>query len=208
VHDESFSRDFAGDGHDPVGDAADGLVAEPGFESTARDDAMVSTITHVPDSAAYLSDVAQRIERGDVIFSQCTAYKSRQLARKVMAHFEASIASLGIKGTQFALLGFVLRDGPMQPSALAQVMALSASTLSRNVQPLIAQGWLVMGEGIDARSRLLAITPEGKKLCNLAGKRWQAAQATLGAQVGAQQLAALHDLIDGALQKISDGVAS
>jgi DNA-binding MarR family transcriptional regulator len=164
---------------------------------------MVSAITHPPGSAAYLSQVTQSIELGSVIFSHCTAYKSRQLARKVMAHFEASIASLGIKGTQFALLGFVLRDGPMQPSTLARVMDLSASTLSRNVQPLIAQGWLVMGEGANARSRLLAITPEGKKLCNLAGKRWQGAQTTLGAQVGAAQLAALHGLIDGALQKIN-----
>jgi DNA-binding MarR family transcriptional regulator len=164
---------------------------------------MVNTATYPPGSAAYLTQVAQSIELGSVIFSQCTAYKSRQLARKVMAHFEASIASLGIRGTQFALLGFVLRDGPMQPSALAQVMELSASTLSRNVQPLIAQGWLVMGEGANARSRLLAITPEGRKLCNLAGKRWQGAQATLGAQVGAPQLAALHGLIDRALQQIS-----
>ncbi len=91
----------------------------------------------------------------------------------------------------------------MQPGALAQVLGLSASTLLRSVQPLIAQGWLVMGEGANARSRLLAITPAGRKLCTLAGKRWQDAQATLGAQVGASQLAALHGLMDRTLQKIS-----
>ncbi len=150
-------------------------------------------------NTAALHEVAQRIELGQVIFSHCTAYKSRQLARKVMAHFESSIADLGIKGTQFALLGFVLRDGPIKPGALAQAMELSASTLSRNMQPLVAQGLLTLGDGVDARSRLLSITPEGKKLCKLAGRRWQEAQSTLGQRVGVMQLAALHGMLDSTL---------
>jgi DNA-binding MarR family transcriptional regulator len=150
-----------------------------------------------------LREVAQRIESGQVMFGQCTANKTRQLARKVMAHFEDSIASLGIKGTQFALLGCVLRDGPIKPGDLAKVMALSASTLSRNVQPLIVQGWLTMGEGSDARSRLLSITPEGKKLWVQAGKRWQAAQVALGEQMGVARLAALHGMLDNALASLT-----
>jgi DNA-binding MarR family transcriptional regulator len=148
-------------------------------------------------------EVANRIESGEVAFLECTAYKTRQLARKVMAHFETSIAGLGIKGTQFSLLGCVLRDGPIKPGTLAQTMELSASTLSRNVQPLIAQGLLAMGEGVDARSRMLTITPEGKKLFKQAAKRWQEAQAALGQEVGAQHLAALHGMVDSTLQRWS-----
>jgi DNA-binding MarR family transcriptional regulator len=152
-----------------------------------------------PSPAKALRDTADRIERGEVPFTQCTAYKSRQLARKVMAHFEASVADLGIKGTQFSLLGCVARDGPIKPSALAAVMELSASTMSRNVQPLIAQGWLTMHAGEDARSRVLAITPAGKKLFLQAGKRWQRAQAALGQHLGVAQLAALHSMMDAML---------
>jgi DNA-binding MarR family transcriptional regulator len=157
----------------------------PGFAGTATD----------------RRKVADDIESGQVAFLECTAYKTRQLARKVMTHFEASIVTLGIKGTQFSLLGCVLRDGPIKPSALAQVMELSASTLSRNVKPLIAQGWLTMSEGTDARSRLLAITPEGKKLFKQAGKRWQDAQAALGQELGTQLLAVLHGIVDSTLQR-------
>jgi DNA-binding MarR family transcriptional regulator len=161
---------------------------------------MVKAATGTANS---LREVAQRIESGQVMFGQCTANKTRQLARKVMAHFEGSIASLGIKGTQFALLGCVLRDGPIKPSDLAKVMELSASTLSRNVQPLIAQGLLVMGQGSDARSRLLSITPDGKKLWIQAGKRWQGAQVVLGQQMGVAQLAALHGMLDSALGSLT-----
>ncbi len=161
---------------------------------------MVSALAVKP---AQLRETARRIEEGQVVFGQCTAYKTRQLARKVMAHFEASVANLGIKGTQFALLGYVLRDGPLKPSTLAKVMELSASTLSRNVQPLIAQGWLAMDDGLDARSRLLSITPEGKKLCKQAGRRWQDAQVALGQHMGPQQLAALHGMLDSAVSSLT-----
>jgi DNA-binding MarR family transcriptional regulator len=153
--------------------------------------------------AGQLREVAGRIKNGEVAFLECTAYKTRQLARKVMAHFEASIAALDIRGTQFSLLGCVLRDGPIRPSVLAQAMELSASTLSRNVQPLIARDLLAMGDGIDARSRLLNITPEGKKLFKRAAKRWQEAQVALGREVGAQHLAALHGMVDSTLQQWS-----
>jgi DNA-binding MarR family transcriptional regulator len=163
----------------------------------------MNTISKSIGTASYRRAVADRIETGEVAFLECTAYKTRQLARKVMAHFEASIVALGIKGTQFALLGCVLRDGPVKPGALAQSMELSASTLSRTVRPLIAQGLLVMSEGADARSRLLAITPDGKKLFKQAGKRWQEAQAALGQEVGTQHLAMLHGVVDSTLQRWS-----
>jgi DNA-binding MarR family transcriptional regulator len=143
------------------------------------------------------------IQPTELLFGQCSAYKTRQLARKVNAHYDAYMAECGLKMTQFALLGFVGRFGPLKPNELAQHMALSTSTLSRNVQPLIAQGWLVMGEGVDARSRLLTLTPAGVQLCKRAYKRWAQAQAALGELVGSQQLASLHGLIDMALQKIN-----
>jgi DNA-binding MarR family transcriptional regulator len=145
------------------------------------------------------TEVAHRISQGQVFFTHCTAYKTRQLARKVMAHFEASIADLGIKGTQFSLLGFIDRDGPITAVDLAQVMELSTSTLSRNLQPLIAHGWLSVTHGKDARSRFLTLTLEGKKLIRIAGRKWQSAQASLAHQVGAIQLAILHEMVDKTL---------
>jgi DNA-binding MarR family transcriptional regulator len=138
----------------------------------------------------------------EALFGTCSAYKARQLARKVNAHFDAYMAECGLKMTQFALLGFVGRFGPLQPSALAAHMALSASTLSRNIKPLVAQGWLAMGAGANARSRLLALTPEGQRLCKMAYKRWQQAQNDLQQRVGPAQLNALHGLLDHAVEQI------
>jgi DNA-binding MarR family transcriptional regulator len=143
------------------------------------------------------------IEPTEALFGQCSAYKSRQLARKVNALYDAHLAECGLKMTQFALLGFVGRFGPLKPSELAKHMELSASTLSRNVQPLIAQGWLVISEGLDSRSRLVTLTPSGFDLCKRAYKCWQAAQTEMSQLLGAEQINTLHGLIDSFLPKIN-----
>jgi DNA-binding MarR family transcriptional regulator len=150
-----------------------------------------------------LAEVSKSIETGSVQFSYCSAYKTRQLAKLVMMHFESTIKSLNLKGTQFSLLGFVDRDGPIQPTELASIMGLSTSTLSRNMQPLIAQGFLVVSAGVDARSRILALTPSGKQLFLRASKRWQEAQKALGTQIGVKDLAALHCMIDNVIGRFS-----
>jgi DNA-binding MarR family transcriptional regulator len=139
----------------------------------------------------------------EALFGQCSAYKSRQLARKVNALYDAQLAECGLKMTQFALLGFVGRFGPLKPGELAMHMELSASTLSRNVQPLIAQGWLVISVGADSRSRLVTLTPSGFDLCKRAYKCWQAAQTEMVQLLGSAQISTLHGLIDSFLPKIS-----
>jgi DNA-binding MarR family transcriptional regulator len=154
-------------------------------------------------NAVELAEVSRTLETGSVQFSYCSAYKTRQLAKLVMRHFESTIKSLGLKGTQFALLGFVDRDGPLKPTDLAFTMGLSTSTLSRNMQPLIAQGWLAVGAGVDARSHILTLTPSGKQVFLRAAKRWQEAQKMLAAQIGLNHLATLHSLIDSAVASFS-----
>jgi DNA-binding MarR family transcriptional regulator len=153
--------------------------------------------------ADHLADVVRTIETGTVEFSFCSAYKTRQLARKVMAHFEQSIKPLGLKGTQFSLLGFVQRDGPVTQTELAIRMGLSTSTLSRNMQPLLAHGWLELHSVADGRSRTVSLTADGLRQFLRAAKRWQAAQVSLGQQLGVSELAMLHIAVDSALASFS-----
>ena len=82
----------------------------------------------------------------------CTNLKLRQLSRVVTRHYDAFVAQTGLKNTQYSLLSHVVLLGPIRPSDLANRMHLDASTLTRNLQPLMAQGWLRQGPGDDARS--------------------------------------------------------
>ena len=80
----------------------------------------------------------------------CTNLKLRQLDRVVTRHYDAYLSASGVKNTQYSLLSHVAALGPIRPSDLAQRMGLDASTLTRNLQPLVAQGWLKLGPGDDA----------------------------------------------------------
>lgn len=133
----------------------------------------------------------------------CTNYKLRQLMRRVSQHYDAEVGKTGLKGTQYSLLSGVLRLGPIAPGALARAMKLDASTLTRNLKPLIAAGWLALGPGADGRSRLVSITDEGHDKRQEAQRRWKVAQNGINQILGEQRVIALHALIDESLELLS-----
>jgi DNA-binding MarR family transcriptional regulator len=136
----------------------------------------------------------------------CTNFKLRQLMRQVARHYDAELAGVGLKTTQYSLLTHVMRLGPLRPGDLARAMGLSASTLTRNVQPLVDAGWLTVEAGSDGRSRLIHLSESGKAKRMEAQRHWRAAQESLNALLGAERVGALHALIDDSLALIgSDG---
>lgn len=133
----------------------------------------------------------------------CTNLKLRQLMRRVTQHYDAEVGKSGLKGTQYSLLSHVVLLGPIRPVDLAAQMKVTASTLSRNLQPLVAAGWLEVTAGDDARSRLVLATAAGREKRTEAQRRWKTAQLQINAALGPANVVALHALIDGALQRLS-----
>ncbi|RYF70992.1 MAG: MarR family transcriptional regulator [Comamonadaceae bacterium] len=129
----------------------------------------------------------------------CTNFKLRQLMRQVTRLYDLELARAGLKTTQYSLLSHVLHLGPLRPVDLAQAMGLTASTLTRNMQPLVAAGWIELGEGPDARSRMVHLTDIGRAKRTEAQRRWKAAQLQLNDKLGEPRVAALHALIDESL---------
>ncbi|BES85193.1 transcriptional regulator [Pectobacterium araliae] len=134
----------------------------------------------------------------------CTNLKLRQLNRMVTRHYDHYVAESGLKNTQYALLSHIIRLGPIRPSDLAKHMQLDASTLTRNLQPLVAQGWVTIGAGENARSRLVEVTESGKAKRAEGQRAWAAAQLALNERLGAERVAALHSLLDACIDCLSD----
>lgn len=137
----------------------------------------------------------------------CTNLKLRQLMRRVAQRYDAEVGQVGLKGTQYSLLSYVIKLGPIRPVDLAQAMNVDASTLSRNLKPLIAAGWVTQEAGVDARSRLVQATDAGREKRVEAQRRWRVAQEGLNAALGPQRVIALHALIDEAMQALDDDQA-
>lgn len=134
----------------------------------------------------------------------CTNLKLRQLGRLVARQYETHIGPTGLKGTQYSLLSAVVKLGPVRASDLAAALHLDASTLSRNLQPLLLQGWVrVDADAGDARSRVVDATPEGRALRQRAQRAWKQAQLALNARLGPERVAALHTLIDECVAELA-----
>ena len=133
----------------------------------------------------------------------CTNLKLRQLMRRVAQHYDAEVGKSGLKGTQYSLLSYVVKLDPIRAVDLAAAMRVSTSTLSRNLQPLIASGWIEVNAGNDARSRLISATEAGQIKRAEAQRKWRIAQEGINATLGAQRVLALHALIDESLELLS-----
>lgn len=143
-----------------------------------------------------------RADPPDAPIQGCTNFKLRQLMRSVARLYDAEIGKAGLKATQYSLLAHVARLGPIQPVELARRLGMDASTLSRNLRPLIDQGWLVQGPGADARSRVITITGPGNARRREARRHWKRAQAELTDKLGEERVHALHRLIDEGLDRL------
>lgn len=134
----------------------------------------------------------------------CTNFKLRQLLRRIARHYDLEMANAGMKTTQFSTLSHLVNLGPIAPSELARHMGLEASTLTRNLRLLIAQGWAVQGPGTDARSRRVNVTDLGRTKQAEAKRHWKKAQLELNRRMGEQQVAELHALIHHGLARFAD----
>ena len=134
----------------------------------------------------------------------CTNLKLRQPMRRVAQRYDAEVGQVGLKGTQYSLLSHVVKLGPIRPVDLAARMNVDASTLSRNLQPMIASGWLTLEAGVDARSRLVHATEAGRAKRTEAQGHWRVAQESINSTLGPERVIALHALIDEAMRALDE----
>jgi len=85
---------------------------------------------------------------------------------------------------------------------------MEPSTLTRNLQPLIARGWVVVGAGADGRSRSVEATDAGRAKRTEAQREWKRAQVALNERLGPQRVAQLHAVIDECLMLMNDSEGS
>jgi DNA-binding MarR family transcriptional regulator len=84
-------------------------------------------------------------------------------------------------------------------------MEMDASTLSRNLQLLVSQGWVQVGPAADnRRSRLVSATETGCAKRAEAQREWKRAQAAFNQQMGAERVQRLHALIDECLALMTE----
>lgn len=130
----------------------------------------------------------QRKARDEVsseIARNCLLTRTRQISRVLTAIYDEELRPFGIASPQFTLLVLIMELGPLSRSDLGRRNHHDRSTLTRNLQPLISQGWVFEGvPGDDGRSRPLSLTEQGKELLHRAASAWSVAQTKAKALLG------------------------
>src|SRR2546421_4814476 len=112
----------------------------------------------------------------DTISRTCIAVRLRLLNRVVTNFYDNALRPLGLKVSQLNILIVAARLGLARPAQVCEILQLDTSTLSRNVKPLQAHGWLEVVPNEDARTQPFRLTPQGKRLIEKAVPAWEEAQ--------------------------------
>jgi DNA-binding MarR family transcriptional regulator len=129
------------------------------------------------------------------IAGQCLMSRARRLSRIVTTIYEEELRPFGLKPSQFNLLVLIARAGPIRRIDIGRRADLDPSTLSRNLGPLLNEGWIkeVVG-GDDGRGNPVAITDKGLRLIASTADAWRRAQRRTKKSLGEASIDLLLDV--------------
>jgi DNA-binding MarR family transcriptional regulator len=134
----------------------------------------------------------------ETISKTCIAVRLRLLNRVITNFYDDALRPLGLKVSQLNILIVTARLGLARPAQVCDVLQLDVSTLSRNLKPLQAHGWLEIVPEEDARSQPFRLTAQGKRLIEKAVPAWEEAQRQAIELLGSEGVS----LLDKAAKKV------
>ena len=120
----------------------------------------------------------------DDISTECVCFHLRKTARTITQVYDHALAPTGLRATQFTLLRVISRTGGLPFAALADVLGLERTTLTRNLRPLERDKLVRTFPGADRRVRLVSLTPKGERKLAEAEPVWAATHADITGRMG------------------------
>src|SRR6516225_918428 len=100
----------------------------------------------------------------DRIAASCIAVRLRLLNRVITNLYDEALRPLGLKVSQLNVLVVTAKLGIARPGQVCDLLHLDVSTLSRNVDRMMAKSWLEAVPEEDARTQPFRLTERGKLL--------------------------------------------
>ncbi|AFY34693.1 MarR family winged helix-turn-helix transcriptional regulator [Calothrix sp. PCC 7507] len=134
------------------------------------------------------------------VSTTCTCFHLRKASRIVTQIFEEVLQPSGVLANQFTLLTAISIAGSVTITHLAQELVMDRTTLTRNLKPLVKQGFIQIQPGQDQRVRVVSLTAAGQAALTKALPLWEIAQNCVIEQLGTDKWSLL-------LSGLSDTVA-
>lgn len=133
--------------------------------------------------------------------SACTCFRLRKLSRLISQRYDRELAPVGVNINQYSILRRAARE-PQAITALARELGMDRTTLTRDIKPLAAAGWVELVPGADARQRHVNVTTAGKAVIEAAQPLWRKAQDAIAESLGHTGVDVLHGHLDHAMQQL------
>ena len=114
----------------------------------------------------------------------CASFNFRRTARAVTRLFDLAFQGTGIRSTQFAILVGVAKTQPTPIGALAELLVIDSTTLTRSLRLLEKVGLLVVSKRSAKRQRFVSLTPGGEQALADAMPAWKKAQERFTQAIG------------------------
>ncbi len=137
--------------------------------------------------------MTQRLDLDDLTQIQlCAGHNLRMTTRAVTQHFDNKLRPLGLRVSQFSILGVLAVIESITPeaitmTALADRLMLDRTTLARNLEPLERDALVQIVPGEDRRTRLVRLTEQGHAKLVEGFPHWQEAQAQIVDALGEER---------------------
>jgi DNA-binding MarR family transcriptional regulator len=114
----------------------------------------------------------------------CASFNFRRTARAVTQLYDAALQESGIRSTQFAILVGIAKNQPVSIGALAEVLIIDQTTLTRSLRLLQVQGLIKISKRSAMRQRFLTIAPKGVRTLARSLPLWRKAHKRFAAAIG------------------------
>lgn len=130
--------------------------------------------------------------------SGCLMGRARLLTRVLTGMYDDELRPFGLKATQLNLLVVVAKLGPVRRIEIGRVIHLDPSTLTRNLQVMLSNGWIEeVADDEDGRGLPLQATRRGKALLEEVSPAWKRAQLKAEQLLGSEGAALMRKLSSG-----------
>lgn len=120
-----------------------------------------------------------------LVRDSCLCLYVQRAARALARRFDEALRPFSLTNGQFSLLMSLNRPEPPAMGSVAWLLAMDRTTLTAALKPLARRGLIkVTKDSDDQRSRLMELTPPGKKLLASAVPVWKSTHAAIEAHLG------------------------
>jgi len=129
----------------------------------------------------------------------------RKSSRLLTQFYEDRLSEVGLKSGQLSILKAVHFKKQTSNKELQGILIIDQSTLSRNLKPLLRDGYLLLSaDPEDARVKLISLTPQGQILHDRAAPIWKKAQKDLENKLGESEVKNILALSDVLVKALAD----